>query len=85
MKQLAKVKDALHNLDKAVQAGNTSCIYSILDDDAIDTLISPFMRKTLFYIARHNLEQEKIDTLIKDAALSAAHLLLKLFDRIAIK
>ncbi len=57
-------------------------LYAILDDEDMDTLCSPFMRKTLFYIARHNLEKQKVDTLIKDSALAAARELLKIFAKL---
>ncbi|MGB4269749.1 MAG: 6-hydroxymethylpterin diphosphokinase MptE-like protein [Spirochaetota bacterium] len=61
---------------------DTANLYSILDDEDMYTLCSPFMRKTLFYIARHNLDEQKIDTLIKDSARAAARELLKIFAKL---
>ncbi|MCX8124916.1 MAG: DUF115 domain-containing protein [Spirochaetes bacterium] len=61
---------------------DTSNLYSLLDNEDMDALCSPFMRKTLFYIARHDLEQQKIDSLLKDAVKAASQQLLKIFEKL---
>lgn len=73
-----------HRLKKlqTAQGEDAANLYAMLDNEDLDTLCSPFMRKTLFYIARHNLEQQKIDMLIKDAAQAAARELLKIFAKL---
>lgn len=76
---------SIHNKIKELHTAakqDTAQLYSLLDDEDMDTLCSPFMRKTLFYIARHNLDQQKIDSLIKDAAQAAAGQLLKIFAKL---
>ncbi|MDH7553624.1 MAG: DUF115 domain-containing protein [Spirochaetota bacterium] len=80
-RKFSSLHHRLKELQTAIQH-NTANLYAILDDEDLDTLCSPFMRKTLFYIARHNLEQQKIDMLIKDAAQAAARELLKIFAKL---
>jgi len=80
-RKLSSIHHKLKEL-QAVAAQDTAHLYALLDDEDMDTLCSPFMRKTLFYIARHNLDQQKIDVLIKDAAQAAARQLLKIFAKL---
>jgi hypothetical protein len=80
-RKLSSIHHKLKEL-QAVAAQDTAHLYALLDDEDMDTLCSPFMRKTLFYIARHNLDQQKIDALIKDAAQAAARQLLKIFAKL---
>ncbi len=79
--KLSRLYHTLKELHSAAEQ-DVAHMYTLLDNEDMDTLCSPFMRKTLFYIARHNLSQHKIDSLIKDAAQSAARQLLKIFTKL---
>lgn len=81
-KKFTQLHQALKELHEVTASRDTAHLYALLDNEDIDTLCSPFMRKTMFYIARHDLDQQKIDTLIMDAAQAAARQLLTIFAKL---
>lgn len=79
-KVLKVTQEKLRRINEALASDDA--FDTTLDDEDVDTLLSPFMRKTFFYIARHNLPQEKITALIKDSARAAAQKVLHILNRV---